>query len=591
MFYLFEPTNSTKLSLCTKTATNLLTSCKMKLIKSFISPALIALIPCLSISLPPVVSANPASDKQRFEKVAEQLDLGGVLYGYVSVDGDLSGLAKLVNSFMSDLKEIDKGISSHIPDIDIEALMKISGLDSISALGLSSIQTDQGFRNKVYLHAPNGVRGLLSMFGNEAKEFEVLQLAPSGTDLVVQQEVKLQTFYNEVVLGALGGSPEQGGQMPLGPMGMMMKMMVDGMMKQPMPPPFTFTGEKIINDLDTNIMVIIDCDPSKMQPVEVTDLNMPTIQGAVLIDNVGWLVGDLIKMFEAEKAKGRNRVPPFEVIDNKNWEGLKISTSLSPIISKVDKGEGKKTKLFGIPNIKNGMVAHHRPSGKLILSSSKEFAVNLFSQKPKLSTDPVFLAKTKGLPKQGTAISYLSPVLMTEIRKFIKEVIEAGNPPEDDRFVNRSMIDFFLPEGALGEAMVTTVTEDGLLSVGNSAYSHKSKILMGAAVPALVGAGIFSMSKPEPIIKVSSAGTATISWDHRIDGERFQHYETLDSNVTFEHTINGNHFEVRDGNVKYNGQEIARPEGSTLKIIEKAPDIFIYVDDKLVQEIRIDESP
>jgi hypothetical protein len=216
----------------------------MKLIKSFISLTLIALIPCLSISLPPVVSANPALDKQRFEKVAEQLDLGGVLYGYVSLDGDLSGLAKLVNSFMSDLKEIDKGISAHIPDVDIKALMKISGLDSISALGLSSIQTDQGFRNKVYLHAPNGVRGLLSMFGNEAKEFKVLQLAPSGTDLVVQQEVKLQTFYNEVVLEALGGSPEQGGQMPLGPMGMMMKMMVDGMMKQPLPPPLHLPGKK-----------------------------------------------------------------------------------------------------------------------------------------------------------------------------------------------------------------------------------------------------------------------------------------------------------------------------------------------------------
>ena len=154
-----------------------------------------------------MVSANPASDKQRFEKVAEQLDLGGVLYGYVSVDGDLSGLAKFANSFMSGMKEIDKGISSHMPDVDIEALMKISGLDSISALGLSSIQTNQGFRNKVYLHAPNGVRGLLSMFGDEAKEFEVLQLAPSGTDFVVQQEIKLKTFYNEVCLLYTSPSP------------------------------------------------------------------------------------------------------------------------------------------------------------------------------------------------------------------------------------------------------------------------------------------------------------------------------------------------------------------------------------------------
>jgi hypothetical protein len=467
----------------------------IKLLRVSVPLPLLILIPFLGISLISVASANPGSDKQRFEEVADQLDLGGVLFGYVSVDGDLSGLAKFVNSFMSGMKEIDKGVSAHIPDVDIEALMKISGLDSISALGLSSIQTNQGFRNKVYLHAPNGVRGLLSMFGDEAKEFEVLQLAPSGTDFVVQQEVKLKTIYNEVVLGAMGGSPEQGGVMPLGPQGMMMKMMVDGMMKQPMPPPFTFTGEKLIEDLDTNIMVIIDGDPSKMLPVELegNDLNMPTIQGAVLIDNVGWLAGDLIKIFEAEMAKGGKRVPPFKVIDNANWEGLKLSIE-SESLSKRDR---KEIKQFGL---ENAMLAHHRPSGKLIVSSSKEFATGLFSQKPKLASDPVFLAKTKGLPKQGTAISYLSPVLMTELRKFIKEAIEAENPPEkeykrDDRFVALSMLDFVLPEGALGEAMVTTVTDDGLLSVGNSAYSHKSKILMGAAVPTLVGVGIFTIGQ------------------------------------------------------------------------------------------------
>ena len=460
----------------------------IKLVKSSTSLALLVLIPFLGISLLSFASAKDRPDKQRFEAVADQLDLGGVLYGYVSVDGDLSGLAKFVNSFMSGLKEFEKGV----PDVDVEALMKISGLDSISALGLSSIQTNQGFRNKVYLHAPNGVRGLLSMFGDEAKEFEVLQLAPSGTDFVVQQEVKLKTFYNEVVLGAMGGSPEQGGVMPLGPQGMMMKMMLDGMMKQPMPPPFTFTGEKLINDLDTNIMVIIDGDPSKMLPVELggNDLNMPSIQGAILIDNVGWLVGNLIKLFEAEMAEGGKGVPPFEVIDNANWIGLKLSIE-SEAFSKRDR---KEIKQFGL---QNAMIANHRPSGKLIVSSSKEFAAGLFSQKPKLATDPVFLAKTKGLPKQGTAISYLSPVLMTELRKFIIEAIEAENPPEkeykrNDRFVALSMLDFFLPEGALGEAMVTTPTDKGLLSVGNSAYSHKSKILMGAAVPTLVGVGMFT---------------------------------------------------------------------------------------------------
>ena len=433
------------------------------------------------------LSADQSADASRYEAVAQQIDQGGVLYGYVSVDGDLSELAKFVNSFMSGIKEFDKSVPL-VYEVDFEALMQISGLDSISALGLSSIQLEEGFRNKVYLHVPNGVRGFLSMFGDEAKPFEVLQLAPSGADIVIQQDIKLKTFYNEVVMGVLGGSPEQGGKMPLGPQGMMMKMMVDGMMKQPLPPPLTFTGEKIIKDLDTKIMVIIDGDPSRTNSWE--GVPFPEIHGAILVDHLGWLVADLIKLFEAERTKGGKRVPPFEVIDNANWIGLKLSIE-SENLSKRDR---KEIRQFGL---QNAMLAHHRPSGKLIVTSSKEFAAGLFSKKPKLASDPVFLAKTKGLPKQGTAISYLSPVLMTELRKFIKEAIEVENPPEkehkrDDRFAALSMLDFFLPEGALGEAMVTTPTAKGLLSVGNSAYSHKSKILMGAAAPILMGVFTFT---------------------------------------------------------------------------------------------------
>ena len=106
-------------------------------------------------------------------------------------------------------------------------------------------------------------------------------------------------------------------------------------------------------------------------------------------------------------------------------------------------------------------------------------------------------------------------------------------------------------------------------------------------------------SEPTSTIEVSSDGTVSISQDHRavsisqdyreIKGGRIQHSEVLDSNVTFSQTINGHHFEVRDGNVMYNGQEIARPEGSTLKIKHEGSSIFIYVDDKLVQEVRIDK--
>ena len=80
-------------------------------------------------------------------------------------------------------------------------------------------------------------------------------------------------------------------------------------------------------------------------------------------------------------------------------------------------------------------------------------------------------------------------------------------------------------------------------------------------------------------IEVSSDGTVSISQDNiavsisnaELNAKRIQHYEVLDSNVT------------------YNGKEIARPEGSTLKIKHEGSSIFIYIDDKLVQEVRIEK--
>ena len=66
-------------------------------------------------------------------------------------------------------------------------------------------------------------------------------------------------------------------------------------------------------------------------------------------------------------------------------------------------------------------------------------------------------------------------------------------------------------------------------------------------------------SQPTSIIEIPSDGTTSVS-------------------------INGNQFQVRDGNVTYNGQKIAVPGNSTLKITHKNKSVFIYADDELVYE-------
>ena len=58
----------------------------------------------------------------------------------------------------------------------------------------------------------------------------------------------------------------------------------------------------------------------------------------------------------------------------------------------------------------------------------------------------------------------------------------------------------------------------------------------------------------------------------------------IPSDGTTSVSINGNQFQVRDGNVTYNGQKIAVPENSTLKITHKNKSVFIYADDELVYE-------
>ena len=66
-------------------------------------------------------------------------------------------------------------------------------------------------------------------------------------------------------------------------------------------------------------------------------------------------------------------------------------------------------------------------------------------------------------------------------------------------------------------------------------------------------------SEPTSTIEIPSDGTTSIS-------------------------INSNQFQVREGNVTYNGQKITVPKNSSLKITHNNKSVFIYADDKLVYE-------
>jgi len=68
-----------------------------------IAPA-IYLMSTFGIHIPNNAPADPAADEARFNAVHSQLDPGGTVYGYISVDGDLTAISEWATGKITELK-------------------------------------------------------------------------------------------------------------------------------------------------------------------------------------------------------------------------------------------------------------------------------------------------------------------------------------------------------------------------------------------------------------------------------------------------------------------------------------------------------
>ena len=91
------------------------------------------------------------------------------------------------------------------------------------------------------------------------------------------------------------------------------------------------------------------------------------------------------------------------------------------------------------------------------------------------------------------------------------------------------------------------------------------------------------MKQTHMLFKISLLAFAVLAFLSGCSSEPTSTIE-IPSDGTTSISINGNQFQVREGNVTYNGQKIAVPENSTLKITHNNKSVFIYADDKLVHE-------
>ena len=119
-------------------------------------------------SKPLAIEVVKETERSRsFLAVSKQLELGGPLYGYMDVDGDVQKLAGNVQGLLEQLGKTQPNLAPFAKQ-DYAALAAILGLTDVKAMGVSSVPDGTGyFRNRMFLYTGGERHGLLAGLGGK----------------------------------------------------------------------------------------------------------------------------------------------------------------------------------------------------------------------------------------------------------------------------------------------------------------------------------------------------------------------------------------------------------------------------------------
>jgi type IV pilus assembly protein PilA len=156
-----------------------------------------------------VVKENERS--RNFAAVNKHLELGGTLYGYVDVDGDLLKLTGQLQCLMSDVAKTQPG-ANRAAQQDLSAIVTMLGLTDVKAFGVSSVPDGSGyFRNRLFVYTGGERHGLMAGLGGRPGPLKHLALAPADAAFFGESELDLAAVYRTLkeVVAKVGG--EQAG--------------------------------------------------------------------------------------------------------------------------------------------------------------------------------------------------------------------------------------------------------------------------------------------------------------------------------------------------------------------------------------------
>ncbi|HVS51848.1 MAG TPA: hypothetical protein VHD62_05780 [Opitutaceae bacterium] len=320
-----------------------------------------------------------AERSRSFLAVSRQLELGGTLYGYVDVEGDVAKIAGSLKDVLGQVSRTQPGVAPFAQQ-DFAAIATTLGLTDVKAVGVSSVPDGSGFfRNRLFFYTGGERRGLLAGFGGKPGPFTHVNLAPADAAFYAESEMDLAQVYRTIheVVAKVGGEAA-GNQMET-----VLKKAGDAA---------ALSLLDLIYGLKGRNAVVLRLDANKTMRIPgPAGITLPAISIAICIEGVA------------------------PVVEN--------ALAKSPAFRRADEGAVHvytPAQAVPLPGIEPAIVAD---GSTLFITTSRTFLNECRTQKTGLAQTPEFQQALAHVGTEGNGLTYVSPRFFEQMQR-----IETLNP-------------------------------------------------------------------------------------------------------------------------------------------------------------------
>lgn len=439
-----------------------------------------------------VVDVVKETERSRhFAAVNKHLELGGTLYGYVDIDGDLLKLTTQLQGWLGDAAKTQPGVSI-VAQQDLAAIVTMLGLTDVKAVGVSSVPDGTGFfRNRLFVYTGGERHGLMAGLGGKPAPLKHIGLAPADAAFFGESEMDLGVVYRTLkdVVTKVAGEPAS--------------TQLETMLKKA-GEAATISYLDLIYGLKGRTAVVLRVDPEKtLRTPGSGGVVIPAFSLLACVDGVGQVVEPSLAKSKMLRRSDAGTMHVYQLTQKLPFEGIEPALVVD--------------------------------GPTLYLTTSLAFLNECREQKSNLAQVAEFKDALAHLGTESNGLTYLSPRLWARLRDL--EKLNPSLPPQAKSIVN--MVLAQLPQSNRPLIAVRTNTEDGILVRSHLHRSMKQDIAaIGIYNPLTVGL-MAAMAIPAfQKVQMASQEKAVLNNLRQLAAAADQHYlETGTRTATYDQLV------------------------------------------------------